>query len=64
MKQILFRVVCDYANNQYQIKACEDGTQYDRYNCLCRSVSEVMLKTFQITRDLRLHNEKAVFHYE
>ena len=64
MKTIEFKVVCDYTNNQYQIKAADAGTQYERYNCLCRSVSEVMLKTFQITRDLRLHSEKAVFHYE
>ena len=64
MKTIEFKVVCDYTNNQYQIKAFEPGTQYERYNCLCKSVSEVMLKTFQITRDLRFHNEKAVFSYE
>lgn len=64
MKTIEFRVICDYTNNQYQIKATETGTQYERYNCLCRSVSEVMLKTFQITRDLRIHGEKAVFHFE
>lgn len=64
MKTIEFKAVCDYTNNQYQIKAVETGTQYERYNCLCKSVSEVMLKTFQITRDLRFHNEKAVFSYE
>ena len=64
MKTIEFKVICDYTNNQYQIKAVETCTQYERYNCLCKSVSEVMHKTFQITRDLRFHNEKAVFSYE
>lgn len=64
MKTIEFRVICDYTNNNYQIKANSDHHMYDKYNCLCKSVSDVMLKTFQITRDLRLSGEKAVFHFE
>lgn len=64
MKTIEFRVICDYTNNNYQIKAANEHHMYDKYNCLCKSVSDVMLKTFQITRDLRLSGEKAVFHFE
>lgn len=64
MKTIEFRVICDYANNNYQIKANNEHHMYEKYNCLCKSVSDVMLKTFQITRDLRLSGEKAVFHFE
>lgn len=64
MKLVEFNVICDYASNQYQIKSASDHHMYSKYNCLCKSVSDVMLKTFQITRDVRIKGEKAVFHFE
>lgn len=64
MKTIEFNVICDYTNNRYQIKEASDSHIFTKYNCICTSVSAVMLKTFQITRDLRTLGEKAVFHFE
>lgn len=62
MKVIEFRVICDYANNQYQITTAEH--QYEHFACICRSVSDLTLKTFTITRDVRTKGDKAVFSYE
>ena len=62
MKVIEFRVICSYANNQYQITTTEH--QYEYLACICRSVSELTLKTFTITRDVRTKGDKAVFSYE
>jgi len=62
MKVIEFRVICSYANNQYQITTEEH--QYEHLACICRSVSELTLKTFTITRDVRTRGDKAVFFYE
>lgn len=64
MKTVEFRIVCDYTNNKYRIKAVEPDTRFERYNRLCQSVSEVMLRTFMITRDLKINGERAVFSYE
>lgn len=62
MKVIEFRVICDYANNQYQITTAEH--QYEYLACICKSVSELTLKTFTITRDVRTRGDRAVFSYE
>lgn len=62
MKVIEFRVICSYANNQYQIMSKEPAYQY--LECSCRSVSELTLKTFTITRDVRNKGDRAVFSYE
>lgn len=63
MKQVIeFRVICDYANNQYQITTKEHA--YAHLGCVCKSVSELTLKTFTITRDVRTKGDKAVFSYE
>lgn len=62
MKTIEFRVICDYTNNQYQIISKEHSYSY--LNCICKSVSQLTLKTFTVTRDVRLKGDKAVFSYE
>lgn len=62
MKTIEFRVICDYANNQYQISTQEHA--YTHLGCICKSVSELTLKTFTITRDVRTKGDRAVFSYE
>lgn len=62
MRVIEFRVICDYTHNQYQITTNEHD--FSSMNCICTSVSQLMLKTFTITRDVRLKGCKAVFSYE
>lgn len=62
MRVIEFRVICDYAHNQFQVTT--DEHDFTSFNCICESVSKLMLKTFTITRDVRLKSCKAVFSYE
>ena len=62
MKVIEFRVICDYARNQFQVTTEEHD--FTSFNCSCESVSKLMLKTFTITRDVRIKGNKAVFSYE
>jgi len=62
MRVIEFRVICDYAHNQFQVTTEEHD--FSAMNCICESVSKLMLKTFTITRDVRLKGCKAVFSYE
>lgn len=62
MRVIEFRVICDYAHNQFQVTTEEHD--FTSFNCICESVSKLMLKIFTITRDVRLKGCKAVFSYE
>lgn len=62
MQEAHFRVTVHYESGQYMIKA--EDKQFDRYNCITNTLSQVVTKQFQITRDLKKVGVKAYFEYE
>lgn len=62
MKVVIFTVTCDYEHNTYQIVTTNNAFKY--LNCVCKSPSELVTKTFQIGREIRKHKFTATFVYE
>lgn len=62
VKVVIFTVTCDYEHNTYQIVTTNNA--FKHLNCVCKSPSELVTKTFQIGREIRKHKFTATFVYE
>lgn len=62
MKIVLFKVICNYEANNYQIVT--DNNAFKHLNCICNSTTELLKKTMSISSEIRRHGFKATFIYE
>lgn len=62
MKAILFKVICNYELNQYQI--ITENNAFKHLNCICSNPTELVRKIMSITSEVRKHRFKALFVYE
>lgn len=62
MKIVIFKVVCDYESNHFQIVT--DNNAFKHLNCVCSNSTEFLRKTMSISAEIRKHNMRATFIYE
>lgn len=61
MRKTIFKVSVNYESSNYIIKA--DEHQFSRFNYVGNTLSQIVTKQFQISRDLAKMGIKALFDY-
>lgn len=61
MRIIIYNVNCDYETGRYHIVT--ENNAFKDLNCICENPTELIKKTFSITKDTRKRGYLATFVY-